>query len=82
MSDLQWAEAMAPQFAQRLQLDGQAMAVPARHVVDLSAPQHLKAVPDVFQDLGQGRDTDIGGCLVAGELGCNSTDVCYNNNNN
>lgn len=58
MSDLQWAEAMAPQLAQRLQLDGQAVAVPARDVVDLSAPQHLEAVPDVFQDLGQGRDTD------------------------
>lgn len=61
MSNLQWAEAVAPQLAQRLQLNGKAMAVPARDIVDLSAPQHLKAVPDVFQDLGQGRDTDMAG---------------------
>lgn len=61
MSDLQWAEATAPQLAQRLQLDGQAVAVPARDIVDLSAPQHLEAVPDVFQDLGQGQDTDMAG---------------------
>lgn len=61
MSDLQWAEAVTPKLAQRLQLDREAMAVPARDVVDLSAPQHLEAVPDVFQDLGQGQDTDMAG---------------------
>lgn len=51
LSDLQWTKAASPQLPQRLQLDGQAMAVPAWDVVDLSPPQHLKTVTDIFQDL-------------------------------
>ncbi|KAF3844619.1 hypothetical protein F7725_007782 [Dissostichus mawsoni] len=45
------AQAAGPQLPQSLQLDGQAMAVPPWDVVDLTPPQHLKTVSDIFQDL-------------------------------
>lgn len=52
-SDLQRVKATGCRLPQSFQLDGQAMAVPAWDVVDLSPPQHLKTVTDVFQDLEQ-----------------------------
>lgn len=55
LSDLQGTEAAGLQLSQGLQLDGQAVAVPAGHVVHLPAPQHLKAITDVLQYLGKNK---------------------------
>lgn len=61
LSDLQRAKAAGPQLPQCLQLDGQAVAVPAWDVVDLPPPQHLKTVTDIFQDLDQTGYSDLNG---------------------
>lgn len=58
LSDLQWTQPAGAQLPKSLQLNGQAMAVPAGDVVDLPAPQHLEPVTDVLDDLrgvGHGR---------------------------
>lgn len=55
VAELQRAEAPPPLLSQCLELNGQAMAVPARDKVDLAAPQNLKPVTDVLQDLPQER---------------------------
>lgn len=59
MSDLQRVKAAGCQLPQSFQLDGQAMAVPAWDVVDLSPPQHLKTITNVFQDLEQKQDNTL-----------------------
>lgn len=61
MAELQRAEALPLFLFQHFEFNGQAVAVPARDVVHLAAPQHLKPVPNVFQDLGQ-----VGGKVGAG----------------
>lgn len=53
MAELERAEAPPSLLAKGLELDGQAVAVPTRDIVDLAAPQDLEAVPDVLQDLGR-----------------------------
>lgn len=51
LSYLQRTKVAGTQLSQCLQLNGQAVTVPAWDIVDPSPPQHLKTVTDVFQDL-------------------------------
>lgn len=54
LSDLQRGQLAGTHVSQCFELYGQPMAVPAGHVVHLSASQHLKAIPDVFENLQEG----------------------------